>query len=403
MMARFLAALACAGLLAAQRSPVEAAWDLVAKGERAKAVGVLEGIIGANPRDGEARLLLGSILAEDGKGPEAIAQLGEAVRLLPRSPLAHNALGEAFSASGEMTAARGEFEKAVALDPGFAQAHSNLGMILAQQGQPAPAAEHLERAIRLFGNTPDAAHPHYLRAKIYAEQNEAGKAAGELQAAVSLRPDFAEAWSDLGEARNALLDDAGAFAAFRRSVELDPENAISRNRLGAEYLRQGNAHEAVPHLREAFRLDPKDQSTLYRLQLALRQDGQPEEAGRIKEKLTALLREIDRESRDAFTALKLNNDGAALEKTGNLRGALEKYRAAVALDPTHVGIRMNFGVALLRLGRWKEGLSELREAVRRDPRNALAKAALDDALEQAPAEFGGKNKPAPRRQSGPPR
>jgi len=394
-MMALLAALACAGLLVAQRSPVEAAWDLLAKGERAQAVRVLEGIIGANPRDGEARLLLGSILAEDGKGPEAIAQLGEAVRLLPRSPLAHNALGEAFSASGEMTAARGAFEKAVALDPGFAQAHSNLGMILVQQGEPAAAAKHLERAIRLFGNTPDAAHPHYLRAKIYAEQDEAGKAAEELQAAVALRPDFAEAWSDLGEARNALLDDAGAFAAFRRSVELDPENAISRNRLGAEYLRQGNAHEAVPHLREAFRLDPKDQSTLYRLQLALRQDGQLEEAGRIKEKLTVLLREIDRESRDAFTALKLNNDGAALEKTGDLRGALEKYRTAVALDPTHVGIRMNFGVALLRLGQWKEGLSELREAVRRDPRNGLAKAALDDALEQAPAEFGGKKKSAP--------
>ncbi|MCX6638145.1 MAG: tetratricopeptide repeat protein [Acidobacteria bacterium] len=403
MMARFLAALACAGLLVAQRSPVEAAWDLLAKGERAQAVRVLEGIIGANPRDGEARLLLGSILAEDGKGPEAIAQLGEAVRLLPRSPLAHNALGEAFSASGEMTAARGEFEKAVALDPGFAQAHSNLGMILAQQGEPAAAAKHLERAIGLFGDTPDAAHPHYLRAKIYAEQDEAGKAAAELQAAVSLRPDFAEAWSDLGEARNALLDDAGAFAAFRRSVELDPENAISRDRLGAEYLRQGKAHEAVLHLREAFRLDPKNQSTLYRLQLALRQDGQLEEAGRIKEKLTALLREIDRESRDAFKALQLNNEGAELEKKGDRRGALEKYRGAVALDPTHIGIRMNFAVALLRLGQWKEGLSELREAVRRDPRNALAKAALDDALKQAPAEFGGKKKPTPRPESEPAR
>jgi tetratricopeptide (TPR) repeat protein len=270
-------------------------------------------------------------------------------------------------------------------------------MILAQQGEPAAAAKHLDRAIGLFGKTPDAAHPHYLRAKIYAEQNEAGKAAEELQAAVALRPDFAEAWSDLGEARNTLLDDAGAFAAFKRSVELDPENAISRDRLGAEYLRQGKAHEAVLHLREAFRLDPKNQSTLYRLQLALRQDGQLEEAGRIKERLTAVLREIDRESQAAFKALQLNNEGADLEKKGDRRSALEKYRGAVALDPTHIGIRMNFAVALLRLGQWKEGLAELREVVRRDPRNALAKAALDDALKQAPAEFGGEKKSGPGR------
>ena len=53
---------------------------------------------------------------------------------------------------------------------------------------------------------------------------------------------------------------------------------------------------------------------------------------------------------------------------------------------------MNFGVALLRLGRWKEGLAELREASRRDPDNTQVKRALDDALEQAPVEFGGKGK-----------
>ena len=55
---------------------------------------------------------------------------------------------------------------------------------------------------------------------------------------------------------------------------------------------------------------------------------------------------------------------------------------------------MNFAIALLRLGRWKEGLAELREAVRREPDNALWRAALDDALAQAPVEFGGKGQPA---------
>jgi len=395
MTRQFLAALACAGLLLAQRPPVEDVWDLLAKGERSQAVRLLQQIIKNNPRDADARLLLGSILAEDGKGSEAIAQLVEAVRLLPRSPLAHHALGEACNRFGDAKAARGELEKAVGLDPNFAQARVDLGLVLLQAGESAAAAEHLDRAIRMLGRKPDAAFPKYLRGKIYTEQNEIEKAAAELKEAVSLRPDFAEAWSDLGQARKTLLDDAGAFAAFQRAVELDPDNAISQYRLGAEYLRQGKAHQAVLHLQEAFRLNPENQSTLYSLQLALREDGQLEQARRIKEKLAELLRKIDQESQDAFTALRLNNEGAALEKAGNLRGALEKYRAAVALDPEHVGIRVNFGAALLRLGRWKEGLSELREALRRDPGNALVKAALEDALEQAPLEFGGKGKPVP--------
>jgi tetratricopeptide (TPR) repeat protein len=401
MLTRLLALLAFAGLLAAQRGPVDTAWDLLAKGDRSGAVRVAQQILKTNPNDGEARLLLGSIMAEDGNR-EAIPHLREAVRLMPRSATAHNALGEAFRGFGDAKAARPEFERAAALDPKFAQAHVNLGLVLVEAGEPAAAAGHLDRAIAILGRVPDSAYPRYLRAKIYSEQGEVEKAAAGFQEAVSLRPDFAEAWSELGWARRAQTDFDGALAAFERSVALDPENAVSRYRLGAEYLRRGKAHDAVTHLREAYRLNPRDQSTLNSLQLALRQDGQPEEARRIREELSKLLRAIDEESQNAFAALRLNNEGAALEKAGDLRSSLERYRAAAALDPAHVGIRVNYGVALLRLGQWKEGLAELREALRLDPGNAQVKAALEDALEQAPVEFGGKGR-APARKPGPAR
>jgi protein O-GlcNAc transferase len=387
---RHLAALACAGLLFAQRPPVEQAWDLLAKGERARAVGVLERIVKTNPRDSEARLLLGSILTEDGRSAEAIAHLSEAVHLRPRSAEAHNALGEALSASGESKGARREFESAVALAPTLAPARVSLGLILAQAGESAAAAEHLDRAIKLLGRDPESALPKYLRAKIHTEHDEFEKASALLKDAVALRPDFFEAWSDLGQARKALLDDAGAFAAFQRAVELNPDDPVSRYRLGAEYLRQGDAHQAVVHLEEAFRRNPKDQSTLNSLQIALRRDGQLERAGEIKAKLAEVLRGIDRESQAAFTALRLNNEGAALEKDGKLREAVEKYRAAAKLDPEHVGIRTNYAVALLRLGNWSEGIAELREAQRRDPASAVLKKALEDALAQAPPGAAGK-------------
>jgi tetratricopeptide (TPR) repeat protein len=382
---RVLAFLAASTVLLAQQSSVEGAWALLAKGNRAEAVALLRNIITVNPRDGEARLMLGSILVEDGKGAEGIGYLNEAVQLMPRSAMAHNALGEAFNGSGDAKGARAEFEKATALDPKFGQAYVNLGAVLAQAGESAVAAGHLDRGIRLLGRVPDAAYPLYLRAKIYTEQDKPEQAAAALKEAVALQADFAEAWSDLGQARKVLLDDEGAFAAFQRSVELNPENSISQYRLGAEYLRQGKAHEAVVHLRESLRLNPANQSTLYSLQLALRQDGKLEEAKLVKEKLTELLRQIDKESQDAFTALKLNNEGAALEKNGNLREASKRYMTASRLDPKHVGFRVNLAVALLRLGDWKGGIAELREALRQNPGDAKVKAALEDALAQAPA------------------
>src|SRR5260370_13355381 len=64
---RFLAALACASLLLAQRGPVrppvEDAWDLLAKGQRQAAIRLLHEIIATNPRDADASLILRSVRA----------------------------------------------------------------------------------------------------------------------------------------------------------------------------------------------------------------------------------------------------------------------------------------------------------------------------------------------------
>jgi len=157
-------------------------------------------------------------------------------------------------------------------------------------------------------------------------------------------------------------------------------------------LSQGQPHQAVAHLEEAARLDSNDQGTLYQLQRALRADGHEEQAAAIKTKLAELLRNKDQRDQNSVTGIELNNQGADLEKAGDLRGALAKYQAAIQLVPDHVGIRVNLAIALLRLGQWQQGLTELREAMRREPNNAVLRAALDDALAQAPVEFGGQGK-----------
>lgn len=159
MMPRFLAAIALAGLLQGQRQPVEQAWELLAKGQRPQAIRLLEKTIQDNPRQADARLLLGSVFMEEGRRDDSIAQLREAVRLRPNSAEAQNALGEAYNAFDNPKAARASFEKSVELDPKLAVARVNLGMVLLQAGEMDTAAIHLDRAIALLGHSGDAAHP----------------------------------------------------------------------------------------------------------------------------------------------------------------------------------------------------------------------------------------------------
>jgi tetratricopeptide (TPR) repeat protein len=102
-----------------------------------------------------------------------------------------------------------------------------------------------------------------------------------------------------------------------------------------------------------------------------------------------------------LNAGELNNEGVELEKAGEIAAALEKYRAAVEISPLQTVFRRNFALALCRLGRWEEGIAELKETLRLDPADAKSTQALYIALENARAankagSTGVKPKPEPK-------
>jgi len=377
-----LIALLLAGLAAAEQASIESARDLLAKGRLKEAVVVLHEVVAADPRNFDARILLGSALALQGLRSESIEQLLEAVRLKPDSPQAYNTLGMVLSRFVEVKAAREAFEKALELDPNLVEARVNLALLLAQAGEFGPAGEHLDRAIQLQGDTRPAAYSHYLRARIWIAQKEMGKAASELESAVKLRPDYAEAWSDLGGIRRVEGDPKGAQQALERAVALQPGNEKAQYRLGVQYLENRQPHRAIDCFNKALQHEPEDRALLYNLTLALRRDGQEGEAKRVDDKLSRLIQTKNKVAATGLAIGDLNDAGMALEKAGDIRGAMEKYRAALEIDPTDVVLRLNYGLALCRLGRWQDGAAELREVLRLDPNNGDASKALYIALDE---------------------
>jgi tetratricopeptide (TPR) repeat protein len=384
---KLVSVLVCSELLVAGQSPLEKARELVAQGSLKEAEVTLRRIIATNPNSADARILLGAALALEGVRGESVEQLTEAVRLLPNSAKAHNELGMALSRFLEIKPAREEFERALKLDPDLAEAHVNLSLILAQAGELGGAGEHLDRAIALQGNSPAAAYAHYLRAKVWGAQDQNEKSIAEFQKAVQLRPDYAEAWSDLGGMRRLTLDRDGAVQALEKAVALKPDDALAQYRLGQLYLQEGQAVKAVQHLKQALSYAPDDRATLYNLMLALRKAGQLEEAKPIEARMAELQHQSDRASEVGLAATGLNSEGVGLEKSGDIRAALAKYQAALDLDPTGFGFRLNYALALCRLGRWQDGVVELHEVLRLDPDNADAAQALYIAREQAKAQL----------------
>jgi len=370
------------GSLAFGQPDLQTARELVSKGLFEKAVSILRQMTAADPNRADARTLLGTTLALQGIRGEAIEQMAEAVRLRPSSAEIHNAYGMVLSRFIEVKAARQEFERALELDPSLAEAHVNLSLILAQASDFSEAGEHLDHAIRLQGDSTNAAYTHYLRAKVWGAQNQIDKTIMELQKAIQLRADYEEAWSDLGGMRRLIRDSAGAIRALQRAVALKPEDALAQYRLGQLYLQNGDLLHAINHLKRALAQTPNDRGTLFSLMLALRRSGQVEEAKAVEKRLAIFDQQNNRASKVGLVASGLNSEGIQLEKLGDVRGALAKYRAALDLDPTGYGFRLNYALALCRLGRWRDGVVELREVLRVDPDNADAAKALYVAVDQ---------------------
>ncbi len=377
-------ALVALQIAASESNKVHNARQLLAQGNTDQAARILVDAIHEDPKDGSAYLLLGEMLNDDNRSAEALDPLTNATRLLPNSAEAHNALGEALSNLNSLNPARLQFEKALQLEPKMPLAHLNLGMILAQTEQLTAAAQHLDFAIAKLGATPDAARAHYLRAKVYTDLSQVQNASTELQTAVRIAPDFGEAWSDLGEARKTLLDDNGALSAFERAVMLSPNDPVALSRYGNELFHQGQNKLAIEQLEKAASINPTDQTILNGLLAALRADNQPARAAQVKAQLVEVLRQRDQGTQNRLSAIRLNDEGTKLEKNGDSKAALEKYREALQLDPDNVDIRVNLARSLLRSAQWKEGLSQLNESMQRRPGDPALQAMWENALHQAP-------------------
>ena len=73
-----------------------------------------------------------------------------------------------------------------------------------------------------------------------------------------MEPSYADGWVNVGRARLTEGDLAGAEASLRQALEVDPGLAKTHFFLGTALKQSGRYDEALPHLRQAAALYPRD-------------------------------------------------------------------------------------------------------------------------------------------------
>ena len=177
-------------------------------GDLAAATAIYRDVLARVPGHPDALHLLGLVAHREGRLAEARERVGAAIAAQPDNPVYAANLGNICKDAGDAHAAMASYRRALALDPRQAGARNNLGTLLLADGQ-------VDDAIECF------------------------------RAVLAERPDHARAWHNLGLARRRGDDVAGAEAAQRRAVALDPTLDVALATLARLLQEQGRAAEAV--------------------------------------------------------------------------------------------------------------------------------------------------------------
>ncbi len=265
--------------------------------------------------------------------------------------------------------------------PDNERAHNNLGYELSRQpGRLSEAVTQYEAAVRL---KPGYAEAHSNLGNALDSLGLTREAIAEYEDAVRLEPALAEAHCNLGRVLQTVpgrLDDA--IGQYEEALRLRPDYAEAHFGMGSALERvPGRLSEAVTQFGEALRLKPDYAQAHNNLGLALSM-----EPGRAGDAIA-----------EYEEALKLKPDyaeahfnlGFSLETMpGRLGDAVSQYEEAVRLKPDYAEAHSNLGNALGSLGRTRDAVAEYGEALRLRPDDARIHLGLALVLLKIPGREG---------------
>ena len=185
---------------------------------------------------------LAVIAAQQGRWPDALPHLTEAIRLNPDHAQIWFNRGVALKALNQLDDAVASFEMALTIDPRHANACNTLGNSLLALNRLAEARHRYEQAISIQSDHHQAL---YNLGRLHQQSGRWDDAVQMYQRAVSHCPDFVPAWCNLGTILMDHHQDQDAMACFRQALNLAPDFADAAINLGLLLVRLDQRDEAL--------------------------------------------------------------------------------------------------------------------------------------------------------------
>jgi predicted O-linked N-acetylglucosamine transferase (SPINDLY family) len=211
------------------------------QGRLAEARGIFLRIIEQDPTHFDALNLLGVLAGQARNFEQAVKYFDAAISVAPDNPAPYCNRGLALKEMNHPDAALASFSRAIALKSGDAIAYYCRANIYSELGQPGQALGDYDRCVAI---DPGFAHCHFNRAALLHRLGRLEAAVSSYELAIAIQPNPA-AYLLLGNALKDLDRRGEALDCYELAIELKPDYAEAYANLGVVYYELGNIEKSL--------------------------------------------------------------------------------------------------------------------------------------------------------------
>ncbi|MHA2657337.1 MAG: tetratricopeptide repeat protein [bacterium JZ-2024 1] len=239
------------------------------------------------------------------------------------------------------------------------------------RGLPFLFEENYEKALDYFQKTvekkPDYADAYFQIGYCLDELGRYPEAVKAYKQAIRIKRDYAEAHYNLGVVYDKLGRYLEAVKAYKQAIRIKPDFAEAHYNLGGVYDELGRYPEAVEACKQAIRIKPDFAGAHYNLGTVYGK------LGRYPEAVEALKQAI--RIKPDFAEAHYNL-GGVYDELGRYPEAVEPFKQTIRIKPDFAEAHFLLGIVYDKLGRYPEAVEAFKQAIRIEPDFAEAHYAL---------------------------
>lgn len=198
-----------------------------------------------------------------------------------------------------------------------------------------------------------SASDYFKQGITYGKDGKYQEAVDSLQHAINLKPNYSEAYLNLGNIYTYLGNYEGAVQAYKNVIRIKPDFAVAYFNLGVAYGWLGDRDGEISSYKEAVRIRPSYHSAEINLGLAYINTGKYAEAQEVFENAIKI---------KPTDYVAYHNLGLVFEKQKKYQEAVDSYEKSIKLKPDYAESHFRIGVSLIGLGSFKDALASLEKA-----------------------------------------